>query len=290
MKEKKETRGGNPKKHQHTPGGGQASDQSSDQAHPLLIAFFVAAAGLVIAMQFGWLSGLSGNTSLTSAETSTKESSEGPKHARMSLSPFDVEMAHQMMDKNNDGICDSCGMPVDMCISGGQMQCTMGSSGGIGELGTAHIHADWKVFISGKEVDWTPYVELHERQMMGDTSINGTSAFIHLHPEKDQRPGRVPHGSVLHMHAAGVPMWLFFKSLGMELTDQCLSVSMNQKNCNDGKNSLKFFVNGKKTGNPADFVFKDKDKLLLSFGPNNEDVSQQIASVSSYSEEEGKES
>lgn len=265
-----------------------------DHAHPFLVAFFTVLIGLILLMQLGWLSPLqnpaqhySQSQSISPAKSQSRSSHQT---ARMSLSPFDVQKAKEFMDKNNDGMCDSCGMPVDMCIQGGQIQCTMGAhEGGIGELGTQHIHADWKVYINGKPFNWSGFASLHERQMQGDKSISLTSSFMHLHPEKDKESG-----GVLHMHAASVPLWLFFQSMGMNLSDDCLTISgvtISEKGlyCDDAKSAIKFFVNGKKTEHPADFVFHDKDQLLLSFGPKDEDVQSQLESISRNAQKESEE-
>lgn len=265
------------------PGRASQRDASgSVQVHPLLIAFLVIVIGLVVYLQIQSYAAMKGVTG--AAVAAPQQSPAAPASTRMSMSPFDTDLAHQMMDKDGDGRCDTCGMPVDMCISSGQLECTMTASGGIGLLGSGHTHADWKVFINSKEFDWSPYVDLHERQMQGDSSIKMTSAFIHLHPEKNQ-----PAGAVLHMHATGVPLWLIFQSLGMKLTKECLEVSPTQQYCANASHSLKFFVNGKSIEDASAYVFQEGDKLLISYGPQQEDVSSQLASITNFSKEEHEE-
>ena len=50
---------------------------------------------------------------------------------------------------------DSCGMDVDLCIQTGQLQCNMVSGSTIGILDSEHIHADWKVYINNKVLDFS---------------------------------------------------------------------------------------------------------------------------------------
>src|SRR3989338_709504 len=45
--------------------------------------------------------------------------------SRMTLTSFDKQLAKQLMDTNNDGRCDICGMPVEQCIDSGQLECNM---------------------------------------------------------------------------------------------------------------------------------------------------------------------
>src|SRR3989338_4673723 len=81
----------------------------------------------------------------------------GSRLSRMSLTGFDAELAKEFMDKDNDGKCDACGMPVEMCMSSGQLQCNMDPKSTIGVLGSQHIHADWKVYVDGVPFDFEPF-------------------------------------------------------------------------------------------------------------------------------------
>lgn len=195
----------------------------------------------------------------------------------MSLTQFDVKTAKKLMDKDGDGFCDACGMPIDQCIASGMMQCNMDPDAKIGVLGSQHIHAGWKIYINGQPFDWSPYADRHERQMKGDTSVIDTSAFMHIHPA--QPPEKV--GDILHMHAAGVPLSLFFESMGMSFDSQCLQM-MEEKLCSDDKSTLKFYVNGKPNKQYGDYVFKDLDKILISYGQSSESLDDQLASLTKF--------
>src|SRR3989338_5480758 len=99
----------------------------------------------------------------------------GQKMGRMSLTSFDVQLAKEFMDKNNDGKCDSCGMDVELCIDSGQLQCNMDSSSTIGILGSQHIHSDWKIYINGKTLDLSD--KSHMERMRSNLPV---SSFIHV--------------------------------------------------------------------------------------------------------------
>ena len=194
------------------------------------------------------------------------------KPMAMGMTKFDEAKARALMDKNNDGRCDSCGMPIDQCISGGMMECTMGvREFGIDVLKSEHVHGYFKVFVDGKEINLARPEWDHMKAMAAGSEL--TSSFIHVH--MDEQDG----GMKVHRHAGGVQLWLFFESIGGELSNDCIAIDGKKYCAGDGK-TLKFFVNGKKAdGDAADYVLKDNDKMLLSFGAENEDVSTQLAEV-----------
>lgn len=185
-----------------------------------------------------------------------KESNAMPQKAsRMSLTGFDREFARQLMDQNNDGRCDICGMPIEQCIDSGQLECSMDTNAKIGILGSQHIHADFKVFISGKEIDFA------------DKKHYMKSSFIHL----DDSQNKQDASGVLHMHATGVPLWLFFKSLGIEIP-----------------NTMNLYVNGKLNPDGLDYMFKDLDKLLLTDATDQATINQQLSTITDYAKQHSK--
>ena len=198
---------------------------------------------------------------------------------KMTLTEYDKNLARRFMDKNHDGRCDVCGMQVDMCIDSGQLQCNMAGESAIGELNSQHIHADWKIYINGMEFDWLPYADLHKKQMMGDKNILGTSAFIHIHPS--QLPEKA--GDVIHMHAKGIPLWIFFESLGMKFNKDCLILDTGEEYCNDGANALKFYVNGQENNQYENYIFNDLDKILISYGDENQiEIQEQLNTITNF--------
>lgn len=195
--------------------------------------------------------------------------------SRMSLTGFDKEIAMEFMDKNHDGRCDICGMPVEQCIDGGQLECSMDPNAKIGILGSQHIHADWKIYIDGKALDFSD--KSHMERMQSNQPV---SSFIHVDsgapvPEKT--------GDVLHMHATGVPLWIFFQSIAMDLNKDCITLENKEKLCNEGNKKLKFFVNGKESNEFENYVFNDLDKILISYGDESEgEIKNQLASITDF--------
>ena len=203
--------------------------------------------------------------------SSKPEVSQAPNQmkstSRMTLTSFDKELARQLMDQDNDGRCDVCGMPIEQCIESGQIECSMGSNAKTGVLDSQHIHADFKVFISGKEIDFAG-----KKHYM-------KSSFIHL----DDNQNKQDASGVLHMHATGVPLWVFFKSIGMDFNKDCITLENKEKFCNEGDKKLKFLVNGKDSNEFENYVFNKLDKILISYGnENQEEIRQQLASITNF--------
>ncbi len=134
---------------------------------------------------------------------------------------------------------------------------------GVGALGSTHIHADLGVFLNGEEL--TPF----------GPDFYVASSYVHV----EDGAGA---GTVVHMHATGVPLKMFFNSFGMKFTPECFEVSKDSKFCNDGVNTLKMYVkhnNGtwEKNTEYEKFVFTDLDKILITYGDESDDeiVAQQ---------------
>lgn len=118
---------------------------------------------------------------------------------------------------------------------------------------SVHSHADFKVYVSG-----VPFNFAKPEYFM-------KSAFIHVDNNQSQEDA----SGVLHMHAKNAPLWLFFRSLGMNVS----------------KDS-KFYLNGKKVDSWENYVFQDLDKLLISYGPENDpDIERQIKSITNFAKD-----
>ena len=200
----------------------------------------------------------------------------GQRLTRMGLTAFDAALAKEFMDQNGDGQCDACGMDIQLCMDSGQIQCNMDSMSTIGVLGSQHIHADWKVYINGKALDDSVLEPLSMDMSKMDNKI--TSSFIHL---DKGAPAPENTGDLIHMHATGVPLWIFFKSIGTDFNKESLALPDGRKFSNDGKNTLKFYVNGKPNSEWENYVFNDLDKILISYGDET-DLTGQLNSITGF--------
>lgn len=195
--------------------------------------------------------------------------------SRMSLTSFDKELARQLMDTNNDGRCDVCGMPVEQCIDAGELQCNMGINAKMGILSSQHIHADWKVYINGEQLEF--FDKSHMERMRNNQPV---SSFIHV---DSGAPPPEKTGDILHMHATGIPLWVFFNSVGMDFNKDCVTLENKEKFCNNINKKLKFFVNGKQNNEFENYVFNDLDKILISYGDESEEeIKNKLASITDF--------
>lgn len=198
-----------------------------------------------------------------------------PRIGQMKLTAFDKELAIKLMDKDHDGKCDACGMPVEQCIDGGQLECSMDPNAKMGILGSQHIHADWKVYINGKMLDFSD--KSHMERMRNNQPV---SSFMHV---DSGAPAPEKTGDILHMHATGIPLWVFFKSVGMDFSKDCITLENKDKLCNDANKELKLIVNGKENGEFENYVFNDLDKILIIYGIENEgEIRNQLASITDF--------
>ncbi len=134
----------------------------------------------------------------------------------------------------------------------------------VGSVGSIHEHFDLKVYIDGKPMDFSK------------TRYQLKSAYIHLEEGI---------GEVVHIHATGITLQHFFNTIEITLNENCMTVDAN-KMCSVGGKTLRYYANGKLIEEKEDYVPKDFDKILITYGDETEaEIQQQIASLTSLSEE-----
>ena len=142
----------------------------------------------------------------------------------------------------------------------------------IGSIGSAHIHADFAIFLNGKQVTPLP----REYFIL--------IPYIHL----EAGPGQ---GSVLHMLATNVPLKMFFDSVGMTFNSNCFEIDRNNRYCNSGTDTLKMFVKHENSTWEQDleyqkYVFKDLDKILITYGhETNDEIQNQENNVTNFAKD-----
>lgn len=137
----------------------------------------------------------------------------------------------------------------------------------IGKIGSQHIHADIRFFVNGKPLNFA------------DAKYYMKSSFLHV--DVNQNP--VDASGVLHMHSTNVPLWVFANSVGMDFNKDCITLENNERFCNDANKKMKFYVNGNRENDFENYVFKDLDKILVSYGDETgQKLIEQIKSVTDY--------
>lgn len=129
---------------------------------------------------------------------------------------------------------------------------------GIGHLKSSHLHADVKVYINGRALDFS------------QRKYQLTSSFIHFEDGI---------GDVIHTHATGLTVGHMFKSVGINFNNNCIT-SEGQSYCNESDKKLKFYVNGQPNNEFDNYVIKDLDKYLISYGDESEtELQKQLTSI-----------
>lgn len=129
---------------------------------------------------------------------------------------------------------------------------------GIGALKSIHIHADVKVYIDGRSIDFS------------QKKYQLTTSYMHFEDGL---------GDVIHIHTTGLTMGNLFKSLNGDINNNCLTLE-GQTNCNDGNKKLKFYVNGKQSNEFGYYIMKDLDRILVSYGTENDsEIQKQLSSI-----------
>lgn len=130
--------------------------------------------------------------------------------------------------------------------------------------GSTHIHADFKVYILGKPIDFnSPKYQVME-------------ALTHVENGD---------GEVIHIHATGITPGYFFKSLGFGLTDECFALDTGNKYCNSAKATLKVYLKNRSSNweqiyYPSDYVMQDLDRILVTYGSeDNKQIKEQQSTV-----------
>ncbi|MBI3980783.1 DsbA family protein [Candidatus Microgenomates bacterium] len=131
---------------------------------------------------------------------------------------------------------------------------------------SVHFHFDLKISLLGKVLDLTV------PKYQSDEEGKELDEKVHLHDG---------NGMVVHIHASGVTLGYFLKTLGFTLDDVCLETDSKDKYCKKDANTLKTFVNGKEIEIAADYQPKDLDQILIYYGEDNKElIDQEISSVS----------
>ncbi len=140
-----------------------------------------------------------------------------------------------------------------------------------------HTHADFAVWVRGKQIDFS--LPKYMSGLSTDAVHDEThSKYFHLHDA---------NGRVIHRHKPDLSLGEFFTSIGFgfgsKVEDEWCWYALQEKRpfaaCESGP--MKLYVNGKLTpGNPADYVFADNDKLLLTDALLQDDITYQLGLLS----------
>jgi hypothetical protein len=118
----------------------------------------------------------------------------------------------------------------------------------LGKAGSTHAHVSMLMFVGGDAVNFC-----EPRFML-------KSQFVHFEDNNCR---------VIHKHATGVTLPIFFKTIGVELGETCITLPFNAKQyCNDDTNHLRVMVNGGEVPIPdlTYYELRNNDHVLINYG------------------------
>ena len=131
-----------------------------------------------------------------------------------------------------------------------------GAPPGAGKLGDEHEHASLLVRIFGDKFDF------------GVPSYQIKSSWIHFE-ESD--------GTTIHRHSSGVNLAYLFDSLNIGIDDECFNFPDGRQFCTNEDYSIKYFINHEMVDDIRDYVIKDDDRILISYGSESqEEIEEQL--------------
>jgi len=138
----------------------------------------------------------------------------------------------------------------------------LGTPPNAGPLGVTHEHASILVKIFGDKLDFS------------QSAYQIKSAYIHFE-------GR--DGNTIHVHSTGVLLGFLFESMGIGITDKCFVFADGREFCTNEDYSLKYYVNEQRVDSVNDHVISQDDKILISYGPDNQEdqIIREIAELQS---------
>lgn len=129
---------------------------------------------------------------------------------------------------------------------------------GIGQLMSTHLHADIKVYINGNAIDFS-----QEKYQLA-------SRFVHFEEGI---------GDVIHTHATGLTIDHLLNSLGGNINNNCIILE-GTNYCNEGNKNLKLYINNQQNNEFSNYVIQNLDKILISYGDENEaEIQEQLSSI-----------
>ena len=130
-----------------------------------------------------------------------------------------------------------------------------------GILGNEHIHASILVKIHGDKFDFS------------QPAFQMKSSYIHFEASE---------GNTIYRHASNVPIGYLFDTLGIQLTNECYILPIDEIFCTNNDSSLKFYINDDKVSDIRNYVIEDKDRILISYGNETlDEIEKQLAELNS---------
>ena len=130
-----------------------------------------------------------------------------------------------------------------------------------GRLGDEHEHASLLVRIFGDKFDFaSPAYQIK-------------SSWIHFEDSD---------GTTIHRHSSGVTLDYLFANLGIGIDSECYKFPDGRQFCTNEDYSLKYYINHQNVKDINDYVLKEGDRILLTYGSETpEQIEEQLMELDS---------
>jgi hypothetical protein len=127
-----------------------------------------------------------------------------------------------------------------------------------------HVHGDFRMYIGDERIRFT------DNKYQSSTA-HTHHASLHFHDGNDE---------VIHRHADNVTLIEFFTSIGMKLTNDCLTMDTGTVLCTNSTSTLMLIVNNERTQDIENYIFAEEDRILIYYGdPTNPKIRDYTAGV-----------
>ena len=126
----------------------------------------------------------------------------------------------------------------------------LGAPPGAGTFGDEHEHASMLVRIFGDKFDFSaPAYQIK-------------NTWIHFEGQD---------GTTVHRHSSGVTLGYLFETLGIIIDENCYIFPDGREFCTSDEYSIKYFINHQPEESINDYVLKEGDRILISYGDENQE-------------------
>ncbi len=126
----------------------------------------------------------------------------------------------------------------------------LGAPPGAGTFGDEHEHASMLVRIFGDKFDFSaPAYQIK-------------NSWIHFEGQD---------GATVHRHSSGVTLGYLFETLGIIIDENCYIFPDGREFCTSDEYSIKYFINHQPEESINDYVLKEGDRILISYGDENQE-------------------
>ena len=139
------------------------------------------------------------------------------------------------------------------------------------EFGEEHVHAKFKVYINTQQINFNSEIKPQYHNANEAIFLDGQN------------------GHTIHRFVKDTTLGDFFTSIGMTFTSTCFVLDEplvdlldgQTEFCNEGDKTLKFLVNNILNNEYENYIIKEGDRFLITFGDQTDKVvDSQMATVS----------